>query len=172
MSYLIPYALAFFAIGMITLYSFTLTEAQVEVEDFTEEDKTKKFRWLQFEFYYRASNIGDGDALLSDIEEQRVNHVLKRIPVPVKTILYCDHEVHGEIYMSYGAYVFKNQQSANTVKEWMKDNIPFRAIDYAVFELTENNHHWDKPTPDEVIEKRIFGNEEQFETVSSECFNS
>ena len=150
---------------------FYYAEAQqgAAVEGFTNEDKDKTFQWLQFELYFRASNIGDGNNFLNNIEIERTRHVLKDFPVKVKAQLWCIHPVHGEIYLLEGAYVFKERTSAQVVKNWLKNNLPLSSIDYGEFYLTENSHHWDNPQHDIIIEHRTYGDKTQFDKVWLEC---
>ena len=152
-------------------YTLITAEAQAggNIEGYTEADKTVKFQRLQFEVYVLASDIGDGNNFLNGIETQRANKVLKSLPIMTKAILWCNHETFGEIYMIYGAYVFKDSIDAQQIKNWLENNLPINKIRFAEFYLLENNHHWDKPTPDEIIIHKTFGNEPLFRQVETEC---
>ncbi len=139
------------------------------IEGYTEADKDVKFQRLQFEMYVLASDIGDGDQFISKMELERAKKVLKSLPSKTNVSLWCEHNVLGKIYVIRGAYVFKNQVDASEIKNYLQANIPFDKISYAEFYLLENNHHWDQPTPDVIIEHRIFGNQQVFYQVESEC---
>lgn len=174
MKHIFLFLLSFGFIGVsFVLAGFFLqtSEAQEggEIEDYTEEDKSKTFQRLQFHFYVLASDIGDGNQFLDNIESQRAAKVLKSLPTKAQANLWCNHSTYGEIYQVYGAYVFKNDIDAQQIKEWLKDNLPINKIRYAEFYLLENNHHWDNPTHDIILEHRIYGNEQLFRQVESEC---
>ncbi len=147
------------------------SEAQTggDIEGYTEADKNIKFDRIQFDLYFRAVNIGDGDKFLNDIEAERANHILKALPTQTKKALFYDNETLGEIYRIWGAYVFKNSVSAQQVKTWFENNIPINKIDYAEFYLLKNNHHWNNPSPDEIVIHKIYGSQTQFDQVVSEC---
>ena len=149
-----------------------LTEAQSEIEDYTIADKTVKFQRIQFEFYVLLSDIGNGDQFISDLELERAKQVLKAMPIKPKKELWCDNETFGKIYRFYGAYVFKESVGADQVKNWFKNNLPLDKIRYGEYYLLNNNHHWDKPNPDEIIEHIIYGNEVLFDKTSIECLNA
>ena len=129
-------------------YFYLEAEAQqgANIEKYTEADKDVKFQRLQFELYFLASDIGDGNNFLNGIETQRANKILKSLPIKSNVHLWCVDDTFGEIYRVSGAYVFKTNQDAADIKTWLENNLPINKIRYAEFYLLENNHHWDKPT--------------------------
>ena len=146
-------------------------EAQAggNIEGYTEADKTVKFLRLQFDFYILASDFGDGDNFLNGIEIQRANKVIKSLPFKSSITLWCNEETLGEIYRVSGAYVFKNDFDASQIRDWLESNLPINKIKFAEFYLLENNHHWDKPTNDIIIQHKVFGNEEAFRQIELNC---
>lgn len=162
--------LALILLGGALIYEEII--AQVEIEDYTEADKTVKFQRIQFEFFVLLSDIGDGDQFISNIELQRANKILKALPDKPKKQLFCDDETFGKIYRFWGSYVFKNPQDANSVKNWFKNNLPIDKIRYGEYYLLDNTHHWDNPQPDTIIEHIIYGNEAQYEQTVTRCLSS
>ncbi len=150
--------------SMLIAGSFLLTEGQQEIEDYTKDDKQTKFRHVQFEFYILARDIGDGNKFISDLEAQRVKHVLKQLPVKPRVDLWCDLPQVGEIYKIQGSFTLKNNIDSDQIKNWIKDNIPIGKIRYGFFYLTENTHHWDsdKIQPDKIIEYVEWGNKQNY----------
>ncbi len=156
------------AVGLISI-PITLISSQSEIEDYTEEEKTVKFQRIQFEFYVLVSDIGDGDKFLSDIELERAKYVLKSIPIPISSQLWCPHPQVGDIWMFWGSYVFKNGVDADKVKQWIKNNIPLEKIRYGYYYLLDNNHHWDNPQPDKIIEFQEWGDKAQYDQANITC---
>ncbi len=165
--------IAFVSIGLAIIGGYALSEitAQVEVEGFTEEDKTVSFNRFQFVAYFLASDLGDGNNFLNNVEAQRVQHTLKSLPIKTRVLLYCTDDQVGEIYMVQGAYVFKRSVDASEVKDWVQNNLPLNKIRFAEFYLLDNTHHWDNPQPDNIIVYKQFGNEQQFDQVSNRCLS-
>ena len=146
-------------------------EAQtpVPIEKYTEADKAVKFQRLQLEMYVLASDLGDGNKFLDDMETQRAAKVLKKLPFKARVDLWCTDETFGEIYRISAAYVFKNRVDASEIKDYLQANLPINKIRFAEFFLLENNHHWDKPTNDEIVIHKTFGNEQLFREVEARC---
>lgn len=151
---------------------FYYAEAQTpNIEKYTLEDKDKKFYRIEFEFYVRASNIGDGNTFLNQIEGERIKHILKDKAFKNEFNLWCDDEILGEIYVLHGWYVFKERTSAQQVRTYFENNVPLDKFDYGQVWLLDNNHHWDRPTADKIIQHKTFGNENQFNTILLRCFS-
>ena len=157
------------SLAIIGGYALSETTAQVEIEGFIEEDKTISFNRFQFSAYFLASDLGDGNTFLDNVEAQRLQHTLKSLPIKTRVHLYCEDEQLGEIYLVQGAYVFKRSVDASQVKDWVKNNLPLSKIRYAEFYLLDNTHHWDNPQPDNIVEYKQFGNEQQFNQISDSC---
>lgn len=157
--------------GVYIIATLMPVEAQVDIEDFTEPDKTIKFQRIQFEFYVLLSDVGNGDQFISNIELERANKILKAFPDKPQRQLFCNHATFGEIYRFWGSYVFKEAQDASDVKDWFKNNLPISKIRYGEYYLLNNTHHWDNPQPDIIIEHIVYGNEAQYDQTVIDCFS-
>lgn len=158
--------------GVYVYLPIEAQEQQAEIEEFTEADKAKDFQVLDFEFYLRASNLQQAKDFLNNVETERKKEILKKLWKKADVQLYCEHETFGEIYRGSGMYIFKQEVSAQKVKNWFKNNLPLNIIDYGKFTLTWNNHHADtlEIHPDIIIEEVIYGNENQYIQVTNDCF--
>lgn len=160
-----------FSLAIIGGWALSEAQVQPEIEPFTIAEKTQTFQRFQFQALILASDIGDGNQFISDIERERIKYVLKNLPTKTSVRLWCDSEQFGKIFMVEGAYVFKHEVDADKVRQWLKNNLPLDKIRYGNYYLTNNNHHWDNPLPDDVIEFREYKTtKENLEVILPDCF--